>query len=630
MALKAAQPVGPLANAAPLDHPPDYAIQIAGVKIPVPKDKIANLRWRKELLTRAETDLVWRETLQAMVSEGTPEACLFWLNAFCDTYVQKQVDGRGVERAVTGERVHQPFITWPCQDRFVHAVFNAIRKGEDLAIDKSRDMGASWLLVAVFQYFFQFVEGSNFFELSRKEELVYNEGDMRALMQKHEYLLKRQPPWMVPKYRLTHMRLVNEDNGNTVIGDTTTGDAGHGGRVTAALIDEIARIHDARVIWEGLADTTATRIGNSTPHGPGFWSELVQSGKVRVLPLMFYEHPQKGQGRYEYVDEDTGQIRVSSAWRDARIKRAVTKREIAENIDADHEGAGRVIFPTRLISAHIKANACEPMYVGSLRYTGEAELEVSIKDHKARDWALFDNSAGALKLWCELFEDDRGFYRPAQNRTYVIGADVGQGVGASNSVASVFEMETRTFVAELATAEMSTDEFARMLCVLGYWFGGPRGAAFLAWEANGHGLGVGQRARRLGYPWLFRQVNEYGSKRTQSDNYGWFSSDDKKFDLLDEYKGELERFAIVNPSEIALQEARGYIHYDSGGCGPAALQEESSSARKTHGDRVIANALAVYASRYAFRTQPPERVPPKGSFEYRKRYAKWVRKKGAG
>ena len=40
---------------------------------------------------------------------------------------------------------------------------------------------------------------------------------------------------------------------------------------------------------------------------------------------------------------------------------------------------------------------------------------------------------------------------------------------------------------------------------------------------------------------------------------------------------------------------RLYIHYADGGIGPAVLVEESASAKKTHGDVVIADALTLDA-----------------------------------
>jgi hypothetical protein len=63
--------------------------------------------------------------------------------------------------------------------------------------------------------------------------------------------------------------------------------------------------------------------------------------------------------------------------------------------------------------------------------------------------------------------------------------------------------------------------------------------------------------------------------------------------LLDCYERYLAHGGYINHSVPALIECREYIYYPDGGIGPAALFEESPSARKLHGDKVIADALTL-------------------------------------
>lgn len=51
---------------------------------------------------------------------------------------------------------------------------------------------------------------------------------------------------------------------------------------------------------------------------------------------------------------------------------------------------------------------------------------------------------------------------------------------------------------------------------------------------------------------------------------------------------------FINHSDEALAEALTYIQFPDGSIGPAVLLEESSSARKAHGDRVIADMLCTW------------------------------------
>jgi hypothetical protein len=40
-------------------------------------------------------------------------------------------------------------------------------------------------------------------------------------------------------------------------------------------------------------------------------------------------------------------------------------------------------------------------------------------------------------------------------------------------------------------------------------------------------------------------------------------------------------------------EMKSYVYFDDGSIGPASLVEDSSGARKAHGDRVMADALTI-------------------------------------
>ena len=96
----------------------------------------------------------------------------------------------------------------------------------------------------------------------------------------------------------------------------------------------------------------------------------------------------------------------------------------------------------------------------------------------------------------------------------------------------------------------------------------------------------------LQYPNVYldqHAVDKIGTVRPKK--YGWHSSTDKKAELLGEYRRALDHGTFINPSEIALNEAETYVYFAGGQIGPASLVEENAAARKTHGDRVIADAL---------------------------------------
>lgn len=62
---------------------------------------------------------------------------IFFINAFASTY-----DPRKTPSAI-------PFVLYPFQVETVSRIVDSVMSGSDLAITKSRDMGATWMVVTV-------------------------------------------------------------------------------------------------------------------------------------------------------------------------------------------------------------------------------------------------------------------------------------------------------------------------------------------------------------------------------------------------------------------------------------------------------------------------------------------------
>ncbi|MFP3345245.1 hypothetical protein R0J87_22455, partial [Halomonas sp. SIMBA_159] len=72
---------------------------------------------------------------------------IYWINAFGWTYRLRMVNERGETVPTKGHQSHFPMITWPVQDETLHTLDRCIRESEDANLDKSRDMGATWLVI---------------------------------------------------------------------------------------------------------------------------------------------------------------------------------------------------------------------------------------------------------------------------------------------------------------------------------------------------------------------------------------------------------------------------------------------------------------------------------------------------
>lgn len=562
----------------------------------IPKGLAENVLWRKKLVESAKLSLSTRRALKA----ASAKSPLFWLNAFGWTFLQKQVQTDGRSVAVSGAGSHVPFVTWRVQDDAVVKLVGAIEGGYDAVIHKSRDMGASWLAIALFQWFFQFRPSTTFLELSRKEVLVDRRGDMDSLFEKHRYLMKWQPEWLRPQRLVDNsMHLENKDIGCTIEGESTNADAGQAARKTAILLDEFARVKEGDEIDLATADTSACRIFNSTPGGPNthftrVWRQMksgVREGKIISLP--WWMHPDKGAGARVEVREAGEE--VVSPWFLAEEKRR-SKRNLSQNIKGEHGKAGDLFFDPDEIENHRKAYQADPLLVGNIKLIEDALEEQKIAVVRRMDHAalvFLERLAFApWRLWVPLVKG-----RPSQTTRYVFGVDISHGSGGSNSVITVVDHYTNMVVAKFWDAFTSPEDLAEMTALAGVWFGGTA-PPLVVFEKNGPGVIYGRKlVQRLKYPGIYYQevVDQRGKMKTRK--WGWHSSDSKKQILLGEYREALKVNAVINPCREALDEALEYTYDDNAKLVPGSLGEEEGGGNALHGDHVIADALAQMGRR---------------------------------
>ena len=202
----------------------------------VPKDPIKNIQYRADLLKRADDDIIMQEDLLAASSQSL----LYWINTFVMTYHQFDVDPATGKR-IEAINVHNPFVTWEVQDDLCNLFEQCLRLAEDILVNKSRDMGASWLCIAFIHWLWLFRDAAQLLEMSRTEDYVDKAGNMKALFQRHDYINQWLPDWMLPPsihYReknRSKMHMLNSYNGSCIDGESTTEHAASGDRRLVAL-----------------------------------------------------------------------------------------------------------------------------------------------------------------------------------------------------------------------------------------------------------------------------------------------------------------------------------------------------------------------------------------------------------
>jgi len=228
--------------------------------------------------------------------DNPAEGCIFFIENFGFTFDPRP---HAIEK-------HMPFILFDYQKEAIRDTIADIENGDDTVIEKSRDMGMTWIIFTYIPlWYWLFKDGSNFLLGSYKEALV-DDKSIDSLFGKIEYALTSLPKWMLPngfklnKHR-THMKLINPATNNAITGDTMNPKFGRGARKTAIMFDELAFWDYAKDAWESGGDSTSTRIANSTPNGYNFFAMLREgdAGNANIQTYHWKQHPLKDQKWYE-------------------------------------------------------------------------------------------------------------------------------------------------------------------------------------------------------------------------------------------------------------------------------------------------------------------------------------------
>jgi len=567
----------------------------------VPKDPIRNMAFRESAYKAGRHSV--REA--KMLIEACKSDVLFWLNTFGWTYDPRLSASKVV-----------PFVTYEYQDETMLEIEHAIEDQHDIGIDKSRDMGASWMCIAAFAHQFLFSEDASFLMVSRVEDLVDKSGDPKSLFWKIDFMLARVPYWMRPPVDRKRLHIENENNGSVIDGESTTGEIGRGDRRTAILCDEFASVDKGFEVLRSSRDATGCRIFNSTPKGGSTaHAEIMLNTDIRKLHLHWSKHPEKARGLYTVDRKPSMGGKIRSPWYDDQCKRAANRQEIAQELDIDYLGADYQFFDQEVLETVMERDCKEPMHV----------CELSDFDPQAATVGGFrEIEVGRFKLWCPL--DAAGLPKPGN---YAAGADIATGTGATNSVLSIGDRDTGRKVLEFCDSSMTPQEFARVAVALCRLFKDSRDSpAQLGWEANGPGRLFGREvADECQFRNIYYRESEDKITKKKTETMGWWSTGDTKRLLLGNLQKAMREGQFVNPCIDAVKECQQIIYSVTNNRvehAKAINSIDPSGARDNHSDRVTADGVLwlVMSSYRASRTKQQieserRRMAPIGSFAWR-------------
>ena len=302
------------------------------------------ITWRGDVLRRmaAMSDEDFTAAM-AWYSEHPAE----WIAHFGWTF-----DPRNPERGIPAV---VPFLLFPKQVDFVRWVVDRWKGRQDGVVEKSRDMGASWLVVAVSVWMWIFHPGVVVGFGSRKEDYVDKIGDPASLFWKIRQFISLLPPRMRPKgydekKHAPHMRVINPANGSAIVGEAGS-NIGRGNRTSVYFKDESAFYEQPEAIDAALSQTSNCKIDISTPNGEGnpFWRKRF-GGKLPVFIFDWRDDPRKGEAWY------------------AKQKENLDAVVLAQEVDRDYSASvGNAFIRAELVTAAMARGPMEVRPMGPLR-----------------------------------------------------------------------------------------------------------------------------------------------------------------------------------------------------------------------------------------------------------------------
>lgn len=228
-------------------------------------------------------------------------------------FVNHWVDTYDPRKAATGS-TRLPLIMFRRQQELIEFLYACVKSEQPGLVEKSRDMGATWVCSAFSVWLWLFWPGSAIGWGSRKEQLVDKLGDPDSIFEKIRIIINGLPEFFLPdgfsvSDHMLFMRIINPENGATITGEA--GDnIGRGGRKLIYFKDESSHYERPEKTEAALSDNTRVPIDISSVNGIGNvfhrrreagadWNGEIVPDMTQVFVMDWRDHPDKDQAWYD-------------------------------------------------------------------------------------------------------------------------------------------------------------------------------------------------------------------------------------------------------------------------------------------------------------------------------------------
>ena len=215
-----------------------------------------------------------------------------WISDWCMTYDPRLKRVKSV-----------PFVLFPRQREWIDWFLDRRANDENGIVPKSRELGMSWLAMAVSVWMCLFEEDVSIGFGSQVKADVDNSQNPDSLFWKGRFILENLPVeftggWNA-KDNAIDMQLRFPLSGGMITGDCGD-DIGRGGRKTVYFIDESAHLDHPEAAEASLSNTTNCRIDISSVKGSNNpFGRKMTEGKVPKFIFNWRDDPRKDQTWYD-------------------------------------------------------------------------------------------------------------------------------------------------------------------------------------------------------------------------------------------------------------------------------------------------------------------------------------------
>jgi len=325
---------------------------------------------------------------------------------------------------------------------------------------------------------------------------------------------------------------------------------------------------DGRVVVE----STANGMGN---HFHDLWTEAKLAGnRFATHFYVWWEDPTYRIAAEPLADLSQEGLRLKRAWSldDDQIRwRRDKRRQLRESFVQEYPeddvtcflASGRCCFDTQALVAAQTRIAAEPEPPSLAALVGAKGGQIAVPPARLSVWK-----------------------RPEKGRSYVVGADVGEGLaGGDASCGCVLDRETGEQVAELH-GRVPPERFGHLLDALGRFYN----QAAVAVERNNHGHSTLNTLRNVcRYPRLYYHVR-YDQLGKAMPVLGWPTDQATKPILVDDLAAAIAGGHLLIHSAGLVDECFTFVTTDTGA-------QEAQEGK--HDDRVLAAGIAWQARKRA-------------------------------